>query len=155
MWTNPSIPTKPNIPPFIPCINTSTDTSINCKNSDTSHVSHDCDDTISCQLIKIRSANLNNSVTGKFDSLKSMISGGMINVMIMVESKLDGSFPTSMFLIEGYCVPFRQDRSKFRGGIFDSCKRGYSMRLFVELNFRKSRLLLLGTCHPPNQKENY
>ena len=27
--------------------------------------------------------------------------------------------------------------------------------LFVELNFRKSRLLLLGTYHPPNQKENY
>ena len=27
--------------------------------------------------------------------------------------------------------------------------------LFVELNFRKSRLLLLGTYHPPNQKARY
>ena len=27
--------------------------------------------------------------------------------------------------------------------------------IFIELNFRKSQILLLGTYHPPNQVENY
>ena len=57
------------------------------------HVSHDCDDNISCQLNKIRSTNINNVVLGllninsvirKIDALKSIISG-MIDFMIIVE----------------------------------------------------------------------
>ena len=162
-----------NIQPFIPRINSSTGTIIKCKNSDTSL---DCDDTISCQLNKIRNTNINNVVIGllninsvirKFDALKSIISG-MIDVMIIVESKLDDSFPTSQFLIDGYGIAFRRDRNKFGGGILIYVREDIPCKLldrhqlpddieglFVELNFRKSRLLLLGTYHPPNQKENY
>ena len=108
-----------------------------------------------------------NSVIRKFDALKSIISG-MIDVMIIVESKLDDSFPTSQFLINGYGIPFRRDRNKFGGGILIYVREDIPCKLldrhqlpddieglFVELNFRKSRLLLLGTYHPPNQKENY
>ena len=114
-----------NIPSVIPRINSSTSTFIKCNNRDTSHVSHDCDDTISCQLNKIISTNINNVVIGllninsvirKFDALKSIISG-MIDVMIIVESKLGYSFPISQFLIDGYGIPFRRDRNKFGGDI--------------------------------------
>ena len=139
----PTMPIKPsfdpiklnaNIPPFFPRINSSTGTFIKCNNRDTTHVSHDCEDTISCQLNKIRSTNINNVVRGllntnsvirKFDALKSIISG-MVDVMIIVESKLNDSFPTSQFLIDGYGIPFRRDRNKFGGGIL-ICERGYSM----------------------------
>ena len=178
----PTMPIKPsfvpiklntNIQPFIPRINSPTGTIIKCENSDTSH---DCEDTISCQLNKIRSTNIHNVVIGllninsvirKFDALKSIISG-MIDVMIIVESKLDDSFPTSQFLIDGHGIPFRRDRNKFGGGILIYVREDIPCKLldrhqlpddieglFVELNFRKSRLLLLGTYHPPNQKENY
>ena len=91
-----------------------------------------------------------------------------IDVMIIVETKLDDSFPTSQFYIDGYATPFRRDRNKFRGGILIyvgediPCKLLKSHNfpddiegLFIELNFRKSRLLLSGTYRPPNQHDHY
>ena len=104
-----------------------------------------------------------NSVIRKFDALKTIISS-MIDVMITVESKLDDSFLSSKFLIDGYGIPFRRDQNKFGGGILIYMRQDSPCKLldrhqlpddneglFVELNFRKSRLLLLGTYHPPNQ----
>ena len=87
--------------------------------------------------------------------------------MIIVETKLDDSFPTSQFYIDGYAMPFRRDRNKFGGGILIYVREDIPCKLlksrnfpddieglFIELNFRKSRLLL-GTCHPPNQHDDY
>ena len=85
----------------------------------------------------------------------------MIDVMIIVESKLDDSFPTSQFLIDGYGIPFRRDRNKFGGGILIYVREDIPCKLldrhqlpddieglFVELNFRKSRLLLVWDIPP-------
>ena len=75
-------------------------------------------------LNEIRLKNINNAVTAylnvnsysnKYDSLKALIPGN-VDIMILRETKLDDSFPTSQFLIEGFQKPFRVDRDKYGGG---------------------------------------
>ena len=130
-------------------------------------------------LSEIRRTNLNNVVIGflninsyrnKYEALKVVIQG-KIDVMVLVETKLDSSFPTTQFLIEGYAIPFRRDRCNSGGnggGILIYVREDIPCRLldkhifpddiegiFIELNFRKSKMLLLGTYHPPNQVDNY
>ena len=121
-------------------------------------------------LNTIRSSNLNNVVIGllninsfssKYDAIKLVIQG-KIDVMVIVETKLDDSYPISQFHIDGYATPFRRDRNKHGGGILIYVREDIPCKLldkhifpddieglFVELNFRKSKLLLLGTYPPP------
>ena len=35
-----------------------------------------------------------------------------IDILVLTETKLDNSFPTNQFLIEGYSKPFRLDRNR-------------------------------------------
>ena len=50
-------------------------------------------------------ATLNvNSITNKFDQLKLII-GKNVDVLVLTETKIDDSFPTSQFLIDGYTTP--------------------------------------------------
>ena len=138
----------------------------NCRNFKTPTIGG----SIADKLNKIRSRNMNNVVIGllhvnsfrnKYDGIRSIIPGN-IDVMIIVETKLEDSFPTSQFYIVGYAMPFRRDRNKFGGGILIYVREDIPCKLlkspnfpddieglFIELNFRKSRLLLLGTYHPP------
>ena len=55
-----------------------------------------------------------NSLANKFEQLKEVI-GTYLDVLIIVETKLDDSFPTAQFSIAGY-KPFRLDRNNFGGG---------------------------------------
>ena len=60
---------------------------------------------------KIIIAHLNiNSLRYKFDILSDIIVG-KIDILLISETKLDDSFPTSYFTIKGYSQPFRLDRS--------------------------------------------
>ena len=52
-----------------------------------------------------------NSIGGKFEQLKAMVSGN-IDILVVTETKLDDSFPSTQFLIEGYSPPYRRDRNK-------------------------------------------
>ena len=45
-----------------------------------------------------------NSLRNKFQSLETLIKGN-IDILVITESKLDGSFPTQQFAIEGYSLP--------------------------------------------------
>ncbi len=57
-------------------------------------------------------ATLNiNSIANKFDQLKLMI-GNNIDVLVLTETKLDDSFPTAQFVIEGFATPYRLDRNR-------------------------------------------
>ena len=127
-------------------------------------------------LSNIKSGTLNNVVIGllnvnsfssKFDDFKTIISGN-VDVMIIVETKLDDSYPSSQFLINGYARPIRQDRDKHGGGILLYLRQDIPFKylevhtlpgdiegLFVEINFRKCKFLLLATYHPPNQLDKY
>ena len=66
---------------------------------------------------KVIVATLNiNSVRNKFDELKMTIAGN-IDVLVITETKLDDTFPTGQFFIEGFSTPFRFDRNSRGGGI--------------------------------------
>ena len=108
-----------------------------------------------------------NTIENKIDFLRMFVVNN-IDILIITESKLDDSYPTAQFTIEGYKKPFRLDRNKDGGGILifvredipstilDKHKLPKDIEgLFVEINFRKSKLLLFGTYHPPSQSDNY
>ena len=86
----------------------------------------------------------------------------------MTKSKLDSTFPTSQFLIEGYSEPYRFDNNRNGGGVLiyvreDILSKTLTDRKvqhdikenFVELNLRKYKWLLFGSYHPPSQSDEY
>ena len=42
---------------------------------------------------------------------------GKVDILVLTETKLDKSFPTNQFLIEGFSKPFRLDRNRNGGGL--------------------------------------
>ena len=94
--------------------------------------------------------NLNiNSIRNKFDQLKDTVLK-YIDILILTETKLDETFLTSQFLMDGFSKPYRFDRNKYGGGVTiyirdtipskilekHSCPNNIEC-LFIELNFRK------------------
>ena len=57
-----------------------------------------------------------NSIRNKIDFLRPMISES-IDVLIIAETKIDNTFPTSQFVIEGFMKPFRYDRNQSGSGL--------------------------------------
>ena len=112
--------------------------------------------------------NLNiNSISNKFDQLKNLVEGN-IDILVITETKLDSTFPTSQFLINGFCRPYRQDRNRNGGGVLIYVREDIPSKelkpknlaadiegIYVELNFRKTKWLLLGCYHPPSQNDEY
>ena len=56
----------------------------------------------------IRQLNIN-SLWNKFDCLVQQITGN-VDILVVLETKLDNSFPVGQFLIDGYGPPLRLDR---------------------------------------------
>ena len=55
-------------------------------------------------------ARLNiNSPRNKFENLQEQINGN-VDILLILETKLDNSFPNGQFLIKGYRAPYRLDR---------------------------------------------
>ena len=88
--------------------------------------------------------------------------------MIFSETKLDDSYPTAQLMIDGYSKPFRLDKTSHSGCILIYVRTDIPCKLlenhlfceniqgiFLEINFRKSKWLLLGTYHPPNQNDQF
>ena len=50
-----------------------------------------------------------NSIRNNFDFLAHQVKGN-IDILMISETKLDESFPSGQFLLDGYNVPFRSDR---------------------------------------------
>ena len=98
--------------------------------------------------------NLNiNSISNKFDQLKLLVRG-KVDILVITETKLDSTFPTSQFLIEGYSEPYRFDRNRNGGGVLiyvredtaseplTSHKLPHDIEgIFVQLNLRKNKSL--------------
>ena len=79
-------------------------------------------------------------------------------IIIVVETKLDQTFTTRQFLIEGFSVPYRLDR--YGGGIIMYARESTPSKLkfpegieilFIGINLRKTKCLLFGSHHSPNQ----
>ena len=118
---------------------------------------------------KIIIGNLNiNSLPNKFEQLKDIVMQH-IDILVLTETKLDDTFPTAQFLVNGFSEPYRRDRNRKGGGVMvyirediprskllDKHVFPFDMEgLFVELNFRKCKWLLFGTYHPPSQADIY
>ena len=105
-----------------------------------------------------------NSIRNKFDQLKNMIKRNL-DILVIIETKIDESFPTSQFLIDGFHEPFRKDRHDNGGGLLIYLNEDIPMKeldlhtfpedvegMFIEINRGKRKLLLFGSYHPPTNK---
>ena len=57
-----------------------------------------------------------NSIRNKFDALMTGIQNKVV-ILLTSETKLDETFPTRQFSIEGFTSPYRLDRNGFGGGL--------------------------------------
>ena len=57
-----------------------------------------------------------NSLASKFEQLKLII-GNFLDILLIQETKLDPSFPSGQFVINGYKRPYRLDRNRNGGGV--------------------------------------
>ena len=117
---------------------------------------------------KVIIGNLNiNSLPNKFDQLREIVLK-YVDVLVIMETKLDDTFLTSQFLVTGFSVPYRFDRNRNGGGIMIFIRDDIPSRmltkhvfpddiegLFIELNFRKAKWLPFGTYHPLTQNDLY
>ena len=108
-----------------------------------------------------------NSISSKFNQLKELVLKHA-DILVVCETKLDETFTSSQFHMDGFSLPYRLERNRNGGGVMIFVKEDTSSKLltkhdfpsdaeglFVELNFRKSKWLLFGTYHPPAQNDQY
>ena len=102
-------------------------------------------------------AQLNiNSERNKFDSLVRMLHNNL-DILLISETKIDSSFPTAQFQIQGYTT-YRLDRNTNDGGILlyiredipsTQLNANMSIESFsIEINMRKRKWLLICTYNP-------
>ena len=106
-----------------------------------------------------------NTITNKFDRLIGMTENN-IDILCIAETKLDSSYPTSQFSIPGYSAPFRLDGPKVKGasgGLLVYIKEDIPAKVLnrsfdvpsdiqvlpIEVNFRKSKWLIVPVYRPP------
>ena len=128
------------------------------------------------KIKKARIENINNITIGnhnvnsfpnKFDQLKALVNG-MLDVLIITETKLDGTFPVSQFHVDGFPKPYHLDKNRNGGGVIVYVREDIPSKtltkhvlptdieaLFIELNFRKCKWLLSEIYHPPSQSHQY
>ena len=85
----------------------------------------------------------------------------MLDYFVISETKLDDSFPTAQFNIEGYEVRARRDRDKNGGGLIEFVKQGVICRrlkeyetktsesICSELIISKKKLICFSIYRPP------
>ena len=102
--------------------------------------------------------NFINSLRNKFESLQHVINKS-IDVLLISETKIDSSFPSAQFHLEGYETPYRLDRNG--GGILLYIREDIPSKLlntnlsierfFAEIRLRKKKWLF---CRSYNPKKN-
>ena len=105
-----------------------------------------------------------NSLRNKFELLAEVIKGNL-DILVITETKLDHTFPEKQFLIPGYRKPYRQDRNRYGGGVMIYVREDIPCdilmkhstpknieAIFLEINLRKNKLLLVGTYHSTNKE---
>ena len=91
-----------------------------------------------------------------------------VDILCIVETKLDPSFPNSQFLISGFHKPLRMDVSSRRGGLLVYIKSSLPSKMLTkfklpnniqiipfELNLRKDKWLFVCIYKPPLQNNQY
>ena len=102
-----------------------------------------------------------NSLRNKFEFLISLTKDN-IDILMISETKLDQSFPTNQFMMNGFGAPFRLDRNDKGSGIILYIREDIPSRLvstessqvegfFVEINLRNKKKWLLCCCCNPKK----
>ena len=103
-------------------------------------------------------AQLNiNSIRNKFKFLEKDICANL-DILLISETKLDDSFPSAQFLLDGFSKPYRLERCSNGGGILLYIRDDIPSRLlsnsnktesiFTEINFRKKKWLICASYNP-------
>ena len=103
-------------------------------------------------------AQLNiNSVRNKFQLLEKAICANLV-ILLISETKLDGSFPSAQFLLDGFSKPYRLERGSNGGGILlyisddiPSClllNSNKTESILAEIDFRKKKWLICASNNP-------
>ena len=108
-----------------------------------------------------------NPIRNKFDNLCDLISKN-VEIISVAETKLDGSFPNSQFLIPGFHESMRLDISSKRGGMLVYIRFSLPSKIMpnfklpeniqvipFELNLRKKKRLVVSIYKPPLQSNSY
>ena len=102
-----------------------------------------------------------NSIRNKFEML-SLSVAQYVDILMLSETKLDSTFPSTQFLVNGFSIPHRLDRDSKSSGILLYVRdkitvlplKRYSLPphieiLFFELNLRNRKWLLCCSYNPP------
>ena len=104
-----------------------------------------------------------NSIYNKFNIMDFLKTN--IDILIFSETKIDNSYPSSQFIINGYKAPFRIDISKHSGGILVYIKEDIIAKplkctltkdlqiIPIELNLRKQKWILIPVYRPERTHE--
>ena len=106
-----------------------------------------------------------NSVRNKFDALKEITSQN-VDVLMLAETKIDSTFPTGQFAIEGFANHFRLDRNANGGGLLVYVRSdipSHQLNSFkfsddiecisFEMNLKKKKWVLFSVYRPPTQSQ--
>ena len=106
------------------------------------------------------------SLRYKFDSLKCLVKD-KIDLLVVTETKLEESFPSTQFSIDGFSKLVRLDRTSQGGGIIIFIRENISHKvlekmssdtdddsIFMEITLRNSKLLLIA-CYNPEKSRIY
>ena len=98
-----------------------------------------------------------NHLRNKFGSLSELVSGNL-DIFLVSETKIDSSFPTSQFMMEGFQEPHRLDRSGHGGGLLLYVREGIPSKLvrtentyeamFVRVSIKKQKWLICCSYNP-------
>ena len=90
-----------------------------------------------------------------------------IDVIILIETKLDDSFPKAQFCIDRFCIPYRLAKNRNGRSLMIYVRDDIPSKMltkhdlpedieagFIELNFRKCKWLLCATYRAPSQNDN-
>ena len=108
-----------------------------------------------------------NTVRNKFQNMSSLISEN-VDILIVAETKLDPSFPTTQFVISGFHHPFRLDINRQSGGLVVYVKGSIPARVLTsfstpedtqiivfEINLRKEKWLFVAIYKPSSLNSQY
>ena len=108
-----------------------------------------------------------NSVRNKFTDLQTIINKNA-DIVSIAETKLDASFPSAQFTLEGYHTPYRLDINNKSGGILVYVKSSIPSRCLCyeelrisiqatpfEINLRKEKWLVISIYRAPSQNREY
>ena len=108
-----------------------------------------------------------NSIRNKIELLKPTILE-TVDILVIAETKLDNTFATNQFTINGFNPPLRYDRNKNGGGLLIYIREGVPAKQLkdfttpddiecgiIEVNLHKKKWILFGTYRPPSQNVSY